>query len=243
MTHPVRRRSVLTAALLVLLLAVAATTAAALQAEDLSFLSWSAKHAEAVIRAMDKDGRVGGFFDTRILSTNRSYNYKLSATWLTPEVIRAGARMAQLDGYLSDDATRQLVSEAEAAGDTVVLVEIDPREGSGVIPLEWRAFLRPKGDETRGAPGVVVPALRRARALAGRLPRNYDYDRFWVVFPLQTAEGQPLFHSNTAEAELVVRIYDKEGRVTWRVPGSVLTRMAETRSQQAGPRTPDRTRP
>ena len=79
--------------------------------------------------------------------------------------------------------------------------------------------------------------------MAGRLPRNYDCDRFWVVFPLQTSEGEALFHPDTAEAELVVRIYDKEGRVTWRVPESVLARMAETRSQQAGPQTPDRTRP
>ena len=115
------------------------TVAAALQVGDLSYLSWPADRAETVIRAMDKDGRVGGRFDTRILSTNRSYNYKLSATWLTPEVIRARARLAQLDGYLSDEATQQLVSEAEAAGDTVFLVEIDPREGSGVIPLGWRA--------------------------------------------------------------------------------------------------------
>ncbi len=86
--YPLRRPAVVTAGLLVHVLALAAT-AASLQGGDLSYLSWSASRAEAVIQAMDKDGRVGGFFDTRILSTNRSYNYKLSATWLTPEVVRA----------------------------------------------------------------------------------------------------------------------------------------------------------
>ena len=50
------------------------TVAAALQVGDLSYLSWPADRAETVIRAMDKNGRVGGRFDTRILSTNRSYN-------------------------------------------------------------------------------------------------------------------------------------------------------------------------
>ena len=39
---------------------------------------------------------MGGWLDTRILSTEHSYNYKLRATWLTPEVIRATARLAQV---------------------------------------------------------------------------------------------------------------------------------------------------
>ena len=81
--------------------------------------------------------------------------------------------------------------------------------------------------ETRFVPGVSVPSLRRARALAGQLPRNYDYDRFWIVFPLHTSDGEPLFDATTTEAELVVRIYEKEGRITWRVPPSILTRMTE----------------
>lgn len=223
----VTRWPLLTTVVLLCLSALGAATALP-QDDDPSYLSWPADRAEAVIRAMDQDGRVGGFFDTRILSTNRSYNYKLSATWLTPEVIRAGARMAQLDGFLSDEATQQLVSEAEAAGDTIILVEIDPREGSGVIPLGWRAFLRPKKDENRVVPGVNTPALRRTRALAGKLPRNYDYDRFWVIFPLHTPDGAPLFDTSTTEAELVVRIHEKEGRVSWPVPASIQDRAGHT---------------
>tara|TARA_B100000315_G_C14350332_1_gene483701 strand:- start:3 stop:434 length:432 start_codon:yes stop_codon:yes gene_type:complete len=124
------------------LLLIGVGAASSQEANTDEYLSWTADLSENAIKSMHEDGRVGGFFDTRILSTNRSYNYKLSATWLTPEVIRARARVMQLSGFLSDTATRELVTEAEAVGDTVVLVEIDPREGSGVIPLEWGAFLR-----------------------------------------------------------------------------------------------------
>jgi hypothetical protein len=212
------------------LLIVLAGAVSAQEAEEETYLSWTKDFAENAIKAAHEDGRVGGFFDTRILSTNRSYNYKLSATWLTPEVIRAGARIAQLNGFLTDEATEELLANAEAAGETVVLVEIDPREGSGVIPLEWGAFLRPKEGEdqstSRIVRGVSTPSLRRSPALAGKLPRNYDYDRFWIVFPLRTPVGQPLFDETTSDAELVVRISGKEGRVSWRVPMSILTRIS-----------------
>ncbi len=166
------------------LLLIGVGAASSQEANTDEYLSWTADLSENAIKSMHEDGRVGGFFDTRILSTNRSYNYKLSATWLTPEVIRARARVMQLSGFLSDTATRELVTEAEAVGDTVVLVEIDPRGGSGVIPLEWGAFLRPKGDdadESTVVPGVSMPTLRRVSALAGLLPRNYDYDRHCQV--------------------------------------------------------------
>jgi len=196
-----------------------------------AFLSWSSSFSRSTIDRMREDGRVGGFFDTRILSTNRSYNYKLTATWLTPEVIRASARLSQFQNFLSDDETKHLVSEAEEAGDTVVLVEIDPREGSGVIPLDWVAMLRPKGPtaDPQGlrARGVSMPQLRRLPALSGRLPRDYAYDRFWVVFPLTNEQGRPLFSASTREAELVIRIYEKEGRVTWNVPPSIIARASQ----------------
>ena len=111
--------------------------ASAQEAEGKDYLSWTGDFAETAINTTHEDGRVGGFFDTRILSTNRSYNYKLSATWLTPEAIRAGARIAQLAGFLTDEATEELVADAEAAGETVVLVEIDPssdfRFGCGTL--------------------------------------------------------------------------------------------------------------
>jgi hypothetical protein len=110
---------------------------------------------------MRKDGRVGGYFDLRVKSTNKSYNFKLRATWLTPEVIRAGARLIQLKESPSDEEARRLVGAVEADADTIVLVELDPREGSGVIPLDWSAQLQPKGRvEGPASRGSLMPRLR-----------------------------------------------------------------------------------
>lgn len=190
-----------------------------MQTDD-AYLKWSAKQAEAIGTNAYKRGRVGGAFDMRMLKTERSYNYKLAATWLTPDVIRATARLLQLRSRLSDEETRGLVAEAGDVPGTVVMVEIDPREGSGVIPNDWEAFLQPKGQPARAVRGVISPKLRDVKALAGVLRRNYDYDRFWVTFP-SVENGSPVF-GGPGLAELVVRIYDKEGRVEWPVPASIL---------------------
>lgn len=107
------------------------------------YLHWSAAQAEATGSRMRQGGRVGA--GQGLIHTERATSYKVRATWLTPDVIRAKARLLQLSDRLSDEQTKKLVDEAEAAGQTVVLVEIDPREGSGVIPLGWQAFLQPKG--------------------------------------------------------------------------------------------------
>jgi hypothetical protein len=94
---------------------------------------------------MRVNGQVGGSFDFRITHTERSYNYKLRATWFTPEAARAAARLAQLSERLSDDQTQAIVDEIERVRGTIIMVELDPREGSGIIPLEWltRPCLRP----------------------------------------------------------------------------------------------------
>lgn len=206
---------------LCLLAAAVAVRLAAAQATPDDYLSWSDKQAEAVGLQAYHKGRVGGVFDMRVLKTDRAYNYKLAATWLTPEVIRATARLVQLRGRLSEADTRALVKEAEAVAGTVIMVEIDPREGSGVIPNDWQAFLQPKGRTDAAVRGTVKPELRDVKALAGVLRRNYDYDRFWVTFPLTRSSGAPVFAAGDAEAELVVRIYDKEGHVDWPVPASM----------------------
>lgn len=197
------------------------------QADDESWLKWDAARAQAVGKAAYVQGRVGGIFDTRFLKTERSYNYKLAATWMTGDVIRATARTLQLTQRLSDADTKALVAEASAVGDTVVMVEIDPREGSGVIPTDWSAFLQPaaaKGEEPRTVSGEIRPQLREMKALSGVLRRNYDYDRFWMVFPLQHTDGTPLFGAGATQAELVVRIADREGRVRWPIPASLKSR-------------------
>jgi hypothetical protein len=205
----------------VICVAAAASALLAAQTQPDAYLSWSAKQAEAVGQQSYQKGRVGSAFDLRVLKTDRAYNYKLAATWLTPEVIRATARLAQLRDRLSDAETRALVKEAEAAGGTVIMVEIDPREGSGVIPNDWQAFLQPRGRPGVAVRGTMQPQLREVKALAGVLRRNYDYDRFWVTFPLIQPTGSPLFSASDLEVELVVRIYDKEGHVAWPIPSSL----------------------
>jgi hypothetical protein len=141
-----------------------------------AFLSWSDKQASNIGRSMRAKGRVGGWLDTRVVHTEHSYNYELRGALLTPEVIRASARMHQLLEGLDDEETLDLVKEAENHGDTVVLVGVDPREGSGIIPRDWAAFLRPKSDgESGGLRGVNEPELRTVKALSGTERRDYSY--------------------------------------------------------------------
>jgi len=104
------------------------------------YLGWNRNQSAAIGLQTYKRGRVGGFWDTRGLDTDRPYNYKLAATWMTPETIRATARLTQLGSRLSDSATKALVAEAESVNGSVIIVEIDPREGSGVIPNDGKRF-------------------------------------------------------------------------------------------------------
>jgi hypothetical protein len=208
--------------------AVALTTALlSAQSADSQWLTWSAKQAEAIARAGYAQGRVGGLFDGRLLKTERAYNYKLAATWMSPDVVRATARTIQLSERLSESETRTLVATAASIPGIVVMVEIDPREGSGVIPNDWTAILRSRGADQKERPsvrGVNTPSLRDVRVLAGINRRNYDYDRFWVVFPASTPEGVPVVAADAPELELVVRVADKEGTVRWPVPQDPLRR-------------------
>lgn len=183
-----------------------------------AYLSWPPERAQSIGEQAYKRGRVGGLFDGRLLKTERAYNYKLAATLLSPLVIRASARVLQIHSRLTVEQTRELVAEAERTNGTVVMVEIDPREGSGVVPLDWEAFLQPQGQPALAVRGAHMPELRNVRALAGVLRRNYDYDRFWVVFPSgpEVAYSRP----DVRNIELVVRIYDKEGHVDW--PSTIL---------------------
>ena len=190
------------------------------------YLSWSEKQAEAVITAMIIKGRVLG---TRrgVLNTEAPQKYDVRAIWLTPEVIRASTRLIQLAERLSDQETRALVNEAEAVGVLVVLVEIDPDEGSGVIPTDWDAFLQARGAPPDAAVrGSEKPRLQELRVLHNVVPRDYKYDRFWMVFPIETKAGKPIFSDTDREAELTVRIRGRETSVRWAIPDSIRQRMA-----------------
>ena len=189
-----------------------------------TYLTWTPQQVEQIARSTKRTGKVGSKFNERWLKTERAVNYKLIATWMTSEVIQATARWHQLQKRLSDSEARQLVADARGAGDTVFMIELDPNEGSGVIPNDWETYLQPRGDGVSGGPsvrGVSTPRLRSLPALAGIDRRNYDYDRFWVVFPLTTANGQAVLGAADREAELITRVYSQEERTYWPVPESV----------------------
>jgi hypothetical protein len=150
------------------------------------------------------------------------------ATVFTPEVIRASARFAQITNRLSSDETRALVAEAEKAGDLVMMIEIDPAEGSGVVPLDWRVFLQPGGfvpGSDGAVTGVKAPYLRDVKVFRGVAKRDYEYDVFWVIFPLVDKNGKPVFDNSVNSMELSVGIYKKEGKLTWPISPSLRARI------------------
>ena len=202
-----------------------------------AWLQWTPATATSIDEKMKQKGKVGSSFTMRGINTQRAINYKMRATLMSPEMIRAAARMQQITNRLSDDETRALVSEAENAGDLVVMIEIDPNEGSGVIPLDWRVFLQAKGARpgSIAVAGIKSPQLRNVKALNGVFRRKYDYDVFFVVFPLVDDDGEPLLSPDVPEIEVVVGIYNKEGRVSWRIPESVRAKvkaLSEKRSRE-----------
>ena len=145
-----------------------------------------------------------------------------------PEAIRAAARLEQLARHLTDDETRTLVQEAEKVDGLVVYIELNPREGSGVIPLDWHATLRPKGtpnDSPLAIGGTSTPALRHITALKRVGPRDYLYDVFWVVFPMRDKQGKVIWETPPDRIELVVEINDFRGRVSWRVSDPLRQRL------------------
>lgn len=210
--------------LLVIFFVLNVTLLAQLSSDSDAYLSWTASQAEQIGKATRTNGKVGSAFDFRVINTDHAINYKLRATLLTPEVIRASARLEQLRNRLTNEQTKKLVEEAEASNDLIVMVEIDPREGSGVIPLDWRVFLQSK-DYKDGSgwaiTGIKRPELRNLKALAGVFKRDYNYDAFWVAFPLVNENQSSLIPSDIAEFELFVGIHSKEGRVVWRIPESI----------------------
>jgi hypothetical protein len=91
-------------------------------------------------------------------------------------------------------------------------------------------LLQPKRDSgDHGVKGIQKPELRNLRALSAAFRRDYDYEVFWVVFPLRRPDGTVLLADMDREAELVVRIANKEGRVKWPIPDSIRELSRSTR--------------
>jgi len=205
-----------------------ACTATSLAQQNDSYLSWTKNQATEI----GKDWRVAGRVGWKMINTEVFYSrvmfYELRATLMSPEAIRAAARLEQLRRNLTDEETRELVKQAESTEGLVVYIELNPREGSGVIPLDWQATLRPKGakdDSPLAISGTNTPALRHIKALTRVGPRDYLYDVFWVVFPMRDKQGKLIWQTPPDEIELVVGINDKRGRVSWRVNDSLRQRL------------------
>ena len=144
---------------------------------------------------------------------------------MSPQAIRASARLEQIRNRLSNDETLKLVEEAEKEH-IVIIVEIDPREGSGIIPNDWRAFIGAKNSASDNLlVGKVNNDLRNRKGLQTIFKRDYDYDIFWVSFSLFDENGEPLWKNVPEELELVVGIKEKEGRVNWKVTNDLKVRL------------------
>lgn len=202
-----------------------AQTGSASPNED--YLNWSLAQAERIGKSTIKEFRSGSSFDFRIMGQDKAFMYQVQITVFTPEVIRASARVHQIKNRLSADETRKLVAEAEAEGDLVAMVEIDPGEGSGVVPLDWRIFLQPPGF-VPGSDGAVAggkaPYLRTVKAFSGVKRRDYEYDVFWVIFPLTNEKKESVLTDSMGSFEIMVGIYSKEGKTSWAIPPSLRER-------------------
>ena len=193
-----------------------------------NYLTWDLKQAEKIGQSTVKEGRSGSSFDFRLMGQDKAFTYQVRATVFTPEVIRAAARAEQIRNRLNAEDARALVAEAEAAGDLVMMIEIDPAEGSGVVPLDWRVFLQP-GGFVPGSDGAVAgakaPHLRNMKVFRGVAKRDYEYDVFWVIFPLVDKNKRPILNDAVNSFELMVGIYKKEGKITWPISPSLRARI------------------
>jgi hypothetical protein len=207
-----------------LLCAIAAfiVSSAAMLGQD--YATMTPSQAQKIGKEMTVQGHVDGA-SWRVYSTNKATSYQYRVTWLTPSVIKATARLEQFRQRLTNAEVQQMIDEAENAGPTVFLVELDAIEGSGVIPPDWQAFLQqeglPVGDEGC-MKGQSTPELWKVKGLVGTMSRDYKYDRFWIVFPLLRKNGQQLFSAGVKKAELIIRINDKEDKAIFKIPEDIL---------------------
>ena len=211
---------------LLLWILIAQQSTSASQKED--YLTWTKDQATKIGLKWRVAGRVGWRPVRFEITYSGVHFYELRATLMTPEAIRAAARIEQLRRRLTDDETRALVTEAEKIDGLVAFIELNPRSGSGVIPLNWYTALRPKGvkdDSPLEIGGTSSPALRHVKALTRVGPRDYAYDVFWVVFPMRDKQGKLIWETAPNEIELVVGINDLRGRVSWRVNDSLRQRL------------------
>lgn len=63
------------------------------------------------------------------------------------------------------------------------------------------------------------------KVFRGVAKRDYEYDVFWVIFPLVDKNKRPILNDAVNSFELMVGIYKKEGKITWPISPSLRARI------------------
>jgi hypothetical protein len=184
---------------------------------DALYKSVSEKQARNLINSARVNGRVGGAFDLRVTSTDRSFNYKLRATWITQDVASALARVLVAAKGVPEEKALSVLRALDDDDWYYFFVELDPREGSGVIPKDWVARFGSPAEPGRAVVGEILPETEIWNLIASAFPRDYAYDVFLVRVAKKTGDRRTLENTDS-KAELTVGIYNKVGHVHWSVP-------------------------
>jgi hypothetical protein len=114
------------------------------------------------------------------------------ATWLTPQIIQALARLEQ--------TSKSLTADGKAAGEII----IQNRDRSA-------RRVRHHPQRRGGFAGDRPP-------LAPLAPRDRAYELFWLAFPNNVEDGQSLFSPTDRKTELSIQIQAKVGKTSPRSP-------------------------
>ena len=178
--------------------------------------SLSNKKAVSILESERSNGRVGGAWDFRVTNTDRSFNYKLRATPISARVATALAHLLVNAKGIQPSEARATVSSLLEGGYYYLMIELDPREGSGVIPSDWTARL---GNEKNSESGHIcekLPDTGPWAQIIRAFPRDYAYDAF-LVRVARVDGGKPIITSGLP-VELRVHIENKSGTVRWNTP-------------------------
>jgi hypothetical protein len=63
------------------------------------------------------------------------------------------------------------------------------------------------------------------KVFRGVTKRDYEYDVFWVAFPLLDKNNKPVFGEQVSTIELFIGFYKKEGKITWPISTSLRDRI------------------
>jgi hypothetical protein len=175
---------------------------------DSNYLLWTPAQAEQIGLAMRKAAQAGP--------------YRVQATWLTPEVVRATARILQLREGLNVETTDDMVQQAEAAADTAVLIELSGPEAAQVTAGEIEASFTPAGAAGGGPiPGTQAPGLEEVRAYRGVAPLSKESRAFWLAFKLPREAYVPVIPGSGRAVTLTLRVKGAAASVSWPIPDSL----------------------